>query len=299
MSRVVVQLGDVQNRCFVAMPFLPLFERQYERVIRPAVETAGLVCVRGDEVYTKPLIVQDVWASIRRSRLVVAELSGRNPNVMYEVGLAHAIGKPIVLLTRNEDDVPFDLKALRYIYYDTDNPDWGPDLRAELGRAIERVLATPGLAAHLEDVLDESVLPAAPLGPLRAPAAPAGPWPELGGVWQGDWISPARIHRATLVIPNGHGQRFTASLTVTYDKAGQQTIVEETLSADFAQPALLSLVGINYTYVQQGASASYTLDSFRLHVAADRRQLTGQVLLAAGTRDIAFTRVHPSQGDTA
>ena len=73
-------------------------------------------------------IVQDIWHSVRKARLVVAELSGRNPNVMYEIGLAHAIGKPIVLLARSEEDVPFDLRALRYIYYDPNNPLWGTDL---------------------------------------------------------------------------------------------------------------------------------------------------------------------------
>jgi nucleoside 2-deoxyribosyltransferase len=77
------------------------------------VEEAGLVCVRGDEIYTRQAVIQDIWHSIRKARLVVAELSGRNPNVMYEIGLAHAIGKPIILLNRDEEDGPFDLRTLR------------------------------------------------------------------------------------------------------------------------------------------------------------------------------------------
>jgi hypothetical protein len=80
--------------------------------------------------------------------LVVAELSGRNPNVMYEIGLAHAIGKPIILLTRNQEDVPFDLKALRYLFYDINNPDWGETLRSELLKKVRNVLDVPSLAAQ-------------------------------------------------------------------------------------------------------------------------------------------------------
>jgi len=106
VSRVIVQLEQVKNKCFVVMPFHSLYEAEYERVILPAIEDVGLACVRGNEIYSRQAIIQDIWASIREARIVVAELSGRNPNVMYEIGLAHAIGKPIVLLTRNEEDIP-------------------------------------------------------------------------------------------------------------------------------------------------------------------------------------------------
>src|SRR4029453_6861595 len=119
----------------------------------------GLECVRGDEIYSEQSIVQDIWKSVRRARVIVAELSGRNPNVMYEVGLAHALGKPIILLTRNQEDVPFDLKSLRYIYYDTENPDWGPDLKDNLTGALEKVLESAMLASHLADVKVETHLP--------------------------------------------------------------------------------------------------------------------------------------------
>ena len=104
-----VDLGTLDQICFVAMPFTSLFKAQYERVIRLAIEATGLRCIRGDEIYSKPRIMDDVWKSIRSARLVVAELTGKNPNVFYEVGLAHAIGEPVISLTRNEDDVPFDL----------------------------------------------------------------------------------------------------------------------------------------------------------------------------------------------
>jgi HEAT repeat protein len=59
----------------------------------------------------------DIWKSIRQSKLVIADLTGRNPNVFYELGLAHAIQKPVILLSQNVNDVPFDLRHVRVIIY--------------------------------------------------------------------------------------------------------------------------------------------------------------------------------------
>lgn len=290
-SRVIVQLEEVTNSCFVVMPFHPLYEAEYERVIKPAVEDAGLVSLRGDEIYMRQAIVQDIWHSIRKARLIVAELSGRNPNVMYEIGLAHAIGKPIVLLTRNEEDVPFDLRSLRYIYYDPNNPFWGADLRSELTRVIKLVLENTTLAAHLGGVQVETTLPAAPTHPVLSKMS-ALPLFDLSGVWYGTWLSikRQREHRATLVIPAAHGHSFTASMTVTYERESQQTIVQETLTAQFRDGMIL-LTGVNYTYVEQGRSASYSLDSFELTPADDGRALVGKAVLSHGVREVEFTRI--------
>lgn len=289
-SRVTIQLGEITNACFVAMPFASLFEREYTRVIKPAVEGAGLVCVRGDEIYSDQSIVQDIWKSLRTARVVVAELSGRNPNVMYEVGLAHALGKPIILLTRNQDDVPFDLKSLRYVFYDMENPDWGADLRSELVRAIGKVLESPSLTAHLSGITVETKLPTAPDGALAVKAEELVPV-SLAGVWRASWISvkKEREHMATLVIPEDHGQDFTASLTVAYWKDSAQTVVEETLKA-FLSGGKLSLTGVNYTYVQRGASVGYTLDKFDLIPSNALDSLDGNVTLRHGVRTITFRK---------
>jgi hypothetical protein len=288
-SRVITQLGEVTNTCFVVMPFASMFEREYMRVIRPAVEAAGLECVRGDEIYSEQSIVQDIWKSVRHARVIVAELSGRNPNVMYEVGLAHALGKPIVLLTRNQEDVPFDLKSLRYIYYDTENPDWGADLRGNLTTALEKVLESASIAAHLADIKVETHLPAAPEHALVRPTADQL-LISLAGIWRTSWISfkLEREHVATLIIPEGHGAEFTASLTVAYVRDGEQTVVEETLKG-YLSDRKLSLTAVNYTYVQRGRSVGYNLDKFDL-VAPTDYLLEGKITLKYGEREVRFTR---------
>jgi hypothetical protein len=76
------------------------------------------LCVRrADDFFTAGSLVQDVWAAIISARLIVADCTDRNPNVFYEIGLAHAIGQATILLTQRADDIPFDLRHLRYISY--------------------------------------------------------------------------------------------------------------------------------------------------------------------------------------
>jgi len=287
---VIVDLEAVTNSCFVVMPFHSLFESQYERVIQPAVEDAGLECVRGDEIYTQQAIVQDIWKAIRQARVILVELSGRNPNVMYETGLAHAIGKPIVFITRNQEDVPFDLGPLRYIYYDPNNPFWGEDLRAELTKMLRKVIEEASIAEHLRGIEVRTVLPDVPEQPTTRQERLAQV--DFSGVWNCSWISikRQREHRATLVIPPDHGPHFTASMTVRYERYEQQTIVQETLTGNL-RDSKLSLTGVNYTYVEKGSAASYSLDSFELVLSDDAKSLKGKAVLRHGTRDVVFLRL--------
>ena len=71
-------------------------------------------------------------------KVLVAELTSRNPNVLYELGLAHALRKPVVLISSNEDDVPFDVHHIRVIYYDTNDPFWGDKL---IAKVVENILS--------------------------------------------------------------------------------------------------------------------------------------------------------------
>ena len=74
----------------------------------------------------------DIWDYTQRAKILLADLTGKNANVFYELGLAHAAGKPVILVTGSIDDVPFDLRALRVIEYDKNAPDWGKVLKGKL-----------------------------------------------------------------------------------------------------------------------------------------------------------------------
>jgi hypothetical protein len=62
--------------------------------------------------------MSDIWAAICAARIVIADCTGRNPNVFYEIGIAHAVGKPVVLITQDVNDIPFDISHIRYIIYE-------------------------------------------------------------------------------------------------------------------------------------------------------------------------------------
>ncbi len=101
------------------MPFAPDFDEVFAQVIRDPLEAEGFKVARADESRGTRNIMHDVINGIASADLVVADLSGGNPNVYYELGIAHAFGKPTILLTQDLDEVPFDLRAYRVITYST------------------------------------------------------------------------------------------------------------------------------------------------------------------------------------
>ncbi|PSS64574.1 hypothetical protein C6558_13410 [Ensifer sp. NM-2] len=107
----------IDNRQVSAMmPFDAGFASVYRAIEAAAVE-AGMRCNRADNIWEHHTVIQDVVSLIDRSRIVVCDLSGRNPNVFYEAGIAHSLGREVILITRQPEDVPFDLRHIRYIHY--------------------------------------------------------------------------------------------------------------------------------------------------------------------------------------
>ena len=107
-----------EQMVFVLSPFGDPFDMIYEDHLKPSVESQGLECMRADDIYDNRPIMEDIWQCINEARLVIADLTGRNPNVFYETGVAHTVGKEVVLITQLMEDVPFDLQYLRCIEYE-------------------------------------------------------------------------------------------------------------------------------------------------------------------------------------
>lgn len=106
---------------FVVCPFKDEFDAIYEDHIKKVViEELTMKCLRADEIYSNRPIIDDIWKLINEAIIIVADLTERNPNVFYEVGLAHAIGKEVILLAQNVEDIPFDFRHLRTIIYKND-----------------------------------------------------------------------------------------------------------------------------------------------------------------------------------
>ncbi|WP_271009039.1 nucleoside 2-deoxyribosyltransferase [Paucibacter sp. B51] len=106
-------------KAFVLMPFAPDFDDIFSFVIRAPLESEGFTVERADEPNSARNIMHDVVQGILAADLVVADLTGANPNVFYELGIAHALGRSTVLLSQDLDDVPFDLRAYRVVTYST------------------------------------------------------------------------------------------------------------------------------------------------------------------------------------
>ena len=118
------------------MPFHPSFDAVYE-TLKASCETTGFRCRRADDIWENPAIIQDVVSLIDRSSVVICDCSGKNANVFYEAGIAHTLGREVILITQSEADIPFDLRHLRYVQY-LNNVEG----RAELAQKLEARLAT-------------------------------------------------------------------------------------------------------------------------------------------------------------
>lgn len=152
--------SNTDKSVFVMMPFRPSLDEVYRLVVKPTVERAtGFQCFRGDDLYGPRAIMADIWRAIRRSELVLADLTDRNPNVFYELGLAHAVGKAVILIAQCMDDVPFDLRHLRVVLYantEAGRKKLASDLWDTVG-VVSRDIASPGGGDHYR-VLEPAIM---------------------------------------------------------------------------------------------------------------------------------------------
>ncbi|QMT59191.1 hypothetical protein [Legionella sp. PC997] len=98
------------------MPFHPNFMPVY-KTLQGVANALGLNCRRADDIWENPAVIQDVVSLIDRSKVIICDCSSRNPNVFYEIGIAHALGREVILITQSVEDIPFDLRHLRYVHY--------------------------------------------------------------------------------------------------------------------------------------------------------------------------------------
>jgi hypothetical protein len=133
----VLRVGDDwtvdPNLASVMMPFDPTFNDVFRAIKRTAKKIAGLNCLRADDIWDDPAVIQDVFSLIYRSILVICDCTGRNSNVFYEAGIAHTLGREVILITQSKEDVPFDLRHLRFVQYVNDSKG-----RAALSKKLER-----------------------------------------------------------------------------------------------------------------------------------------------------------------
>lgn len=130
-----------ENLVSVMMPFAANFASVYTAIQGIAADL-GMTCQRADDIWIHTHIIQDVVSLISKARVVICDLTGRNPNVFYEAGIAHAIGAEVILISQHQTDVPFDLQHIRYINY-LPNAEGIASLATNLKRRLQTVTGRP------------------------------------------------------------------------------------------------------------------------------------------------------------
>ena len=105
-----------QRLIFILTPFNNIYYEDY-KVIREACSSAGFKGFRGDESYFKGDIFPEMLKLIVKSNLIIANINGRNPNVLYELGIAQALDKPVILISGEPEKLPIDIKSKRFLIY--------------------------------------------------------------------------------------------------------------------------------------------------------------------------------------
>lgn len=121
----------------VMMPFTSQLQPVYEVIKELALEL-GFECKRADDIWEHSTVIQDVFSLIFSSFIVVCDFTGKNPNVFYEAGIAHTLGKHVIPITQSAEDVPFDLRHHRYATY-LNNGEGRDKLKTELRKRFSHL----------------------------------------------------------------------------------------------------------------------------------------------------------------
>ncbi len=135
--------------CFVIMPFTETWSDRIYKLLKKIVNSLGYECIRADDVYGS-IVLKDIWQKINEAGFIIADLSKRNPNVYYELGIAHTLGKNIIPLLQRGEIIPFNQQAFRILIYE-DNMDGAEILQEQLPqwiKALEYTMAPQILLIH-------------------------------------------------------------------------------------------------------------------------------------------------------
>lgn len=115
-----------EKRCFVMMPFSDQgdypkghFQKVYEQIFTPAINKAGYIPYRVDENTISDSIIDKIFEGVQNCEMALCDLSNRNPNVLYELGLRQAYNKPVVLVKDEKTENIFDVSVISTVLYNS------------------------------------------------------------------------------------------------------------------------------------------------------------------------------------
>ena len=122
------------------MPFAEQYREVHQEVYKPVCAENGLECWRVDEISRPGSITRDIVEGILDADIVIADLTGKNPNVFYELGIAHSVGNKTIMTAQNREDVPFDIGNYRVLFYEQ-SIKGSKKLFLDLDKAIKELIA--------------------------------------------------------------------------------------------------------------------------------------------------------------
>ena len=185
------RLSRERDRVFLAMPFDAKHSETLWRIIQGVCTIRGLNVQRADSsVYPNP-IVADILEEIERAEIIIADLTDLNPNVLYELGIAHVRCDSVILLCKQGQQLPFDLAFIRCIFYDLSNRDGLIAFSERLGKTLD-ALKSVGPPIVIESILERTKLLISDLQKLAIL-----PDEELSNetVWFSGFLSPYAISK--------------------------------------------------------------------------------------------------------
>lgn len=132
-------MSEKRKKCFVLMPFTGNYKEIYTEVYKPVCASAEIDCWRVDELSRPGSITRDIVEGILDADILIADLTSRNPNVFYELGIAHSVGNKTIMTAQSMADVPFDIASYRVLIYEQ-SITGSKKLAAELQKAIHELL---------------------------------------------------------------------------------------------------------------------------------------------------------------
>ena len=246
---------DQHADVFVLMPFKTKLAAIYSKHLKQMAGELGLRMLRADEVFSPKPFMEKVWDGICAAQLILADCTEKNPNVFYEIGMAHAVGKKVVLITRSDRDVPSDIKHFDYIHYNYD-PEGVEALIERLRQFLSAHFASAARIEAYDKVTAsfEEPQPNEAVGrTIRCSGVVTGLHPGLNlwlAVEAGNlvWPKESRVlpdetnKWVADIFEDGATQRFDVSLFVT--DAGADRRIKEWLEAGRRTGVYAELVGL-------------------------------------------------------
>lgn len=129
---------NVTNRqVFVIIPFKQMLT--FEKIIKPIGEGLNLNCILGGSIFEEGVLLDDIIKGIAESEFVIADLTDKNPNVFYELGIAHQLRKQVIIITQKEDDVPSDLKGHKWNLYNISSKEGIDNLEEKIKKSFNKL----------------------------------------------------------------------------------------------------------------------------------------------------------------